>query len=235
MRSIGEIIADNRRKNKMSQPDLAASLSRCGHELTNKAISKWETDKTEPSLTVFFDLCRILGITNIYEEFIGENPTDPLSFLNEEGKEKVYEYAELLISSGKYKKPHPAPDNVIPFVRRLPLQLYPVSAGPGNFLLDENYENIPVDDDVPMSADFGVRVSGDSMEPLLHNNQIIWVHKQTDLEHGEIGIFFLDGEAYVKKFQHNEHGTFLISLNSAYAPLPVTSGSDFRIFGKVVH
>ena len=232
MRSIGEIISENRKKNHMSQPELATALGTYGHELTNKAISKWETDKTEPGLTLFFDLCRILGITNIYEEYFGENPNDPLSLLNEEGKEKVYEYAELLISSGKYQKPQP--EKIIPFVRRLPLQLYPVSAGPGNFLLDENYENIPVDDDVPTSADFGVRVSGDSMEPLLHSSQIIWIHKQTQLENGEIGIFFLDGEAYVKKFLINENGTFLFSLNPNYDPIPVTADSDFRIFGKVV-
>ena len=67
-------------------------------------------------------------------------------------------------------------------------------------------------------ADFGVCVSGDSMEPLYLNGQIIWVHQQETLEDGEIGIFFLDGEAYVKK----------------YAPSKVSSGSVFRTFGKVV-
>ena len=36
------------------------------------------------------------------------------------------------------------------------------------------------------------------MEPLYPNGQTIWVHQQETLEDGEIGIFFLDGEAYVK-------------------------------------
>ena len=42
-------------------------------------------------------------------------------------------------------------------------------------------------------ADFGVRVAGDSMEPLYLDGQIIWIHKQETLEEGEIGVFFLEG------------------------------------------
>ena len=83
-------------------------------------------------------------------------------------------------------------------------------------------------------ADFGVRVSGDSMEPLYLNGQIIWVHQQETLEDGEIGIFILDGEAYVKKYHQTPDGISLISMNNKYAPIKVSSGSVFRTFGKVV-
>ena len=83
-------------------------------------------------------------------------------------------------------------------------------------------------------ADFGVRVSGDSMEPLYLNGQIIWVHQQETLEDGEIGIFFLDGEAYVKKYHQTPDGISLISMNKKYAPNKVSSGSVFRTIGKVV-
>ena len=83
-------------------------------------------------------------------------------------------------------------------------------------------------------ADFGVRVSGDSMEPLYLNGQIIWVHQQETLEDGEIGIFFLDGEAYVKKYHQTPDGISLISMNKKYVPIKVSSGSVFRTFGKVV-
>ncbi|MCQ2507162.1 MAG: XRE family transcriptional regulator [Dorea sp.] len=235
--TIGEIISTNRKKMKMSQPQLAEELNKRNYSFTNKAISKWEKGATEPGISVLMELCRILEIPDLYEAFYGENPWNPISKLNEEGREKVYEYADLLIQSGRFSKVSFSADEenrCIPFVRRLPLQLYPVSAGPGNFLDDQNYEDIPVDDDVPMSADFGVRVSGDSMEPMMHRNQIIWVHKQATLENGEIGIFFLDGEAYVKKLQNDEKGTYLISLNEKYAPISVTEQSDFRIFGRVV-
>ena len=103
---------------------------------------------------------------------------------------------------------------------RRTLNLYdlPVSAGAGQFLDSDRFSEMKVGDEVSLDADFGVRVSGDSMEPLYLNGQIIWVHQQETLEDGEIGIFFLDGEAYVKK----------------YAPIKVSSGSVFRTFGKVV-
>ena len=62
----------------------------------------------------------------------------------------------------------------------------------------------------------------------------IWVHQQETLEDGEIGIFFLDEEAYVKKYHQAPDGISLISMNKKYAPIKVSSGSVFRTFGKVV-
>ena len=48
---------------------------------------------------MFFTICKILEITNLYELFFGSNEHDPLSFLNDEGKQKVMEYADILIAS----------------------------------------------------------------------------------------------------------------------------------------
>ena len=90
----------------------------------------------------------------------------------------------------------------------------PVSAGTGQFLDSDRFSEIEVGDEVAANADFGVRVAGDSMEPLYLDGQIIWIHKQDTLEEGEIGIFFLDGEAYVKKYHQTDSGIQLISLNS---------------------
>lgn len=89
MRNIGDIISSNRKKLKLSQPKLAELLQQEGINLTVKAISKWETNATEPSVATFLAVCKILNITNIYEEYFGENPADPLSSLNDEGKEKA--------------------------------------------------------------------------------------------------------------------------------------------------
>ena len=72
------------------------------------------------------------------------------------------------------------------------------------------------------------------MEPLYLDGQIIWIHKQETLEEGEIGVFFLDGDAYVKKYHQSDSGIQLISLNKKYAPIQVTSGSTLKTFGKVV-
>ena len=104
MRNIGDIISSNRKKLKLSQPMLAELLQQEGINLTAKAISKWETNATEPSVATFLAVCKILNITNIYEEYFGANPADPLSSLNDEGKEKALDYIGLLHDSGKYEK-----------------------------------------------------------------------------------------------------------------------------------
>ena len=88
--------------------------------------------------------------------------------------------------------------------------------------------------DIPEEATFGVHVSGDSMEPRYHNEELIWIEQTEHLEDGEIGIFYLDVNAYVKKFQNNRKGTYLISLNKKYDPIPVTEHSSFKIFGRVL-
>ena len=54
------------------------------------------------------------------------------------------------------------------------------------------------------------------------------------IKEGEIGVFFLDGDAYVKKYHQSDSGIQLISLNKKYAPIQVTSGSTLKTFGKVV-
>ncbi len=112
------------------------------------------------------------------------------------------------------------------------LRLYniPVSAGCGNYLEDGAYELIEVESTVPSSADYAVRVSGDSMTPCFVDRQIIFIHEQPTLEEGETGIFCLNNDAYLKKLGKS----CLISLNPVYAPIPVREHDDFRVFGKVV-
>ena len=89
-------------------------------------------------------------------------------------------------------------------------------------------------DIIPESASFGVKISGDSMEPEFEDGQIAWILKQDMVENGEIGIFSLNGEAYIKKLQDDKNGVFLISLNEKYPPIPVREHDRFDIQGKVV-
>jgi len=110
----------------------------------------------------------------------------------------------------------------------------PASAGVGNFLDGDNFTEIEVGEEVPETADFGIRISGDSMKPRFVSGQIVWVQKQETLNNGEIGIFFLDGNAYCKKLQDDEKGLYLISLNSTYEPIAINENQTFKIFGKVV-
>lgn len=97
----------------------------------------------------------------------------------------------------------------------------------------EDYE-IYTSPDIPEEASFGVYVSGDSMEPRYHNEELIWIETDRTIRRRRDGIFYLDGNAYVKKFQNNENGTYLVSLNKKYNPIPVTENNSFKIFGRVL-
>jgi transcriptional regulator with XRE-family HTH domain len=112
------------------------------------------------------------------------------------------------------------------------LRLYdiPVSAGLGNYLDDGSYGMIEVDDTVPGLSDYAVRVSGNSMMPRFVDQQIIFIHEQPALEEGEIGIFCLNNDVYLKKLGKG----YLISLNPEYAPIPINEYGSFRVLGKVV-
>lgn len=232
MYSIGQIISTYRKKKGLSQPDLAAELKKEGISISYKSISSWEKNGSEPNTTTFLTVCKVLGITDIYSEFFGAGSNNPISLLNDEGKEKVLEYTSLLLQSGKYKR---ADQTIIPFPSR-EIRLYTAmaSAGTGNFLDSDDYELVEVGDEVPEMADFGLKLSGDSMEPKYINHQTVWVHQQDGLLHGEIGIFCYNGNAFCKKLQDNEDGLFLISLNQKYAPIEIKENGSFKIFGKVV-
>ena len=102
MRDFGEILAENRKKKGYSQSDLVDLLSQEGIQVTTKAISKWETNAREPALHVFLTLCQLLDIEDIYESFFGENPYNIMSGLNEEGRNKLIEFADILKASKKF-------------------------------------------------------------------------------------------------------------------------------------
>lgn len=232
-KSLGSILASYRKKKrKISQLELAEELTKYGVNVSNAAISAWEKDTSVPNANQFLILCKLLGITDIYNEFIGFNPDDALARLNEEGKAKALEYISLLLLSEQFQKKEAT---IIPFRKKIKWSLLASSAGTGEFLDDENFEVIEVGEEVPEEADFGLALKGDSMEPKYHDNQAVWVQKTDTLKNGEIGIFYLDGMTYCKQLKQDKDGIFLISLNSKYEPIKVTADSTFKVFGRVLN
>jgi len=116
------------------------------------------------------------------------------------------------------------------------IRLYdiPVSAGAGNFLDDSSYEMIEAPSYVPIAVDFALRVSGDSMEPLLKDSQVIWVKEQDVLDSGDIGIFTYSGDVYCKKLIADGRRAYLRSLNPAYEDIEIKEDFGFKVLGKVV-
>ena len=116
------------------------------------------------------------------------------------------------------------------------LRLYdiPVSAGTGNFLDSSSYEEIEAPSYVPIAVDFALRVSGDSMEPLLQDGQVIWVKEQEVLDSGEIGIFTYSDDVYCKKLIADGTRAYLRSLNPLYSDIEILDDFGFKVIGKVV-
>ena len=115
----------------------------------------------------------------------------------------------------------------------------PAAAGYASPAEGEDYVLVPRGSDVPARADFAVRISGDSMEPVIRDGSRVYVSRTNELEPGDVGIFFVDGDMKCKQYAEDVFGNiYLFSLNRARADADVTvlasSGVTVFCFGKVL-
>lgn len=220
---IGLKIAALRRKKGLSQRELARKISDCGDPITDKALSKWEKGMTLPSARQFLQVCEVLGVEDISGEFMGRGLARGL---DSAGRRRLYEYADLLRRSGLYDRRREAAE---------PIRLYTIaaSAGPGQFLDDGDFQWIR-DPEAPARADFAVCVAGDSMEPRYQHGQRVYVQSSPSLENGETGLFYWEGNAYIKVLRADERGLRLHSLNPDYEDIRIHDPSQLRVFGRVL-
>lgn len=225
---IGRILASLRQAKGLTQPQVAEYLAENGYPATNKAVSKWETDSTEPDIERFLHLMVLYGIRDVPHVFGLRSAHHIYEALNELGKKQAQEYIGYLATDTRYCN-NPIKRSM-KVTRSIPLYDLPVSAGTGAFLDSDSYELIDVDETVPLDATFAVRISGDSMQPRYIDQQVIYIKPQQSLEEGDIGIFLLNGDAYCKKLM----GGALVSLNNKYDPIPIAEFDELRVYGKVI-
>ena len=72
------------------------------------------------------------------------------------------------------------------------------------------------------------------MEPEYHSGDYVFVKLSVELSNGDVGVFELYGDAYIKELIIDDSGAYLHSLNSKYDDILVDADSDFRIIGEVV-
>ena len=106
-----------------------------------------------------------------------------------------------------------------------------VSAGIGDELYDyEQWDTVDVEETKESrKADFILIVHGDSMEPKFHDGDYVLVRQQPAVAIGQIGIFYVDGKGFIKKFE----GDTLVSLNPDYEDISLLD-KEFRCFGLVL-
>lgn len=106
-----------------------------------------------------------------------------------------------------------------------------LSAGTGLFVFDDiPTQLIQVSEDYK-DADFVIGVSGNSMEPTYFDGDKVAVKKQQCIGIGDIGVFMISGNGYIKEFGHNK----LISHNKAYADIQIDESTTCigKVLGKV--
>ena len=111
---------------------------------------------------------------------------------------------------------------------------YKVSAGTG-YDLDgiDKWDTIDIEDSPEArEADFCLTISGNSMEPIYYDGDIVLIRSQPDIDNGEIGIFIIENAGYIKKFG----GDRLISLNAEYDDILFSDydPNEIRCVGLVI-
>lgn len=84
---------------------------------------------------------------------------------------------------------------------------------------------------------FFVRATGDSMIDIgIHSNDTMIVDRSLTPRNGHIVIAAVNGELTVKRLQKEPDGRiFLLPENEQFAPIAITEGSDFHIWGVVTN
>ena len=95
-----------------------------------------------------------------------------------------------------------------------------------DYLAQENWVGtIDVETSLVGNGDeyFALKVHGDSMSPVLIEDDIVIIKKQNDFENGDIVVAIINGnEATIKKGKKSDSSILLQPLNSAYEPLIFT-------------
>ena len=119
----------------------------------------------------------------------------------------------------------------------IPLYLTPAAAGYASPALGEDFEDYSVP--ASSSADFAVRISGDSMEPYIADGSVALCKRGAIIHDGDVGLFFVDGDIKCKQYcQDYEGNVYLFSANRARKDADVeikaSSGVTLLCFGKVL-
>lgn len=234
--SFGEKIKSARKAKGFTQKQLAAKIN-----AAHNSISDWENNKNKPDPDTIELLCGVLEITPNYllaaspEDF---SPKDKLlvrryNDLDTLGQSHVD--AVLQWETERVQQIKQATATVVEVTDsdsqgRILQYFHSVSAGAGEVIFDDVYtERITVPDRPQYRrVAYAVKVSGHSMEPLYHDKDILLVEPTCEISAGEIGIFNVNGQAYVKKLGKGK----LISLNKGYDDVPLTEES--LCMGRVV-
>ena len=240
MRSNNEIInliQDRIDEKGMSMSELARQVG-----IAKSTMSRYFNRTREFPLNKTDDFAKALGMTPEYLLGIQKvNNIEPeiltiFNQLDEDRQANVVDYATVLLNDQismktstvleKYKDD----DYIIDYIEGL------VAAGHGTFQEDNLHMEVKLRaEDVPESYDTIAKVAGDSMEPLIEDNDLLFIKVTSQVDINSIGIFQINGKNFVKKLKRDYDGSwYLQSLNSGYEEIHLSENDDIRTIGEVV-
>lgn len=238
--TFGERLVKARKMAGLNQKQLAEKIN-----ITPTRLNYWEKDKRQPDVGMIKKLAEVLNITG--DELLGTHFEISQNIVKSDEIEHIKKYRTLdehgkrivdLNLDEEYKRminDRRIEDSDIEQEDQFTIiSFYPIgaSAGTGLWLFDDiecTTIQIPYTDE-SRRADFALPVRGDSMEPKFYDGDLLLVRQQPAIDVGEIGVFVLNDEGYVKK--QGEHG--LISLNDSYDDINISEFDSIYCKGKVV-
>lgn len=239
---IGKKIKELRKSHNLTLEELADILNKEYPDTINfnkGKISKWENDREEPRLSSVKILADYFDVPLDYFNGIDIDQAEILTIFNqldEDRQANVVDYATALLNEQVSMKAttvlekYRTDDYIIDYVEGL------VAAGHGTFQEDNLHMEVKLRaEDVPESYDTIAKVAGDSMEPLIEDNDLLFIKVTSQVDVNDIGIFQINGKNFVKKLKRDYDGSwYLQSLNSGYEEIHLSENDDIRTIGEVV-
>lgn len=154
--------------------------------------------------------------------------------LNPDGQAELVRYGTYLTSQDVYRR-----DDSKPHIEYIKHYLIPAAAGYASPIEGEDYELIAKDPKAPVSADYCITISGDSMEPYIRDGELVYVKRDAALRDFDVGVFYVDGDVFCKQYALDSYrNLYLLSANprreDANLTIPHDSGRSVVCFGKVL-
>ena len=228
----GELIRRRRTALGLNQAELAERVG-----VSRNTVAGWETNHSRPDLGTLPALCRTLKMS--LNAFFGtetkrsaeENRLlEVFSALEAQDRESILWQMEALrdrrAEQRRREESIPLPKTVTLFMNELG-----AAAGFGAALGEAQGEKtVLLADRDTERADEIITVCGRSMEPTYYDGDRVLVQHTKELREGEIGIFLVDNEGYIKEYRRDG----LHSHNPEYRTMTFHEDQSVRCLGRVI-
>lgn len=225
-------------ENDINDEELSERLN-----VSRTTVTRWRSGIRSPKMDKLSQIASIFHTDpRIFVGELAHPAADILPIYNQLEKprqQKVYNFASDQLAEQNTS----AKDNITQFPTVEEREDHPFVSGretAAGAPIDGDYQDsnatITIDNrvDIPDNADEILTIAGDSMEPVLHKGQQVFIHWQPELENGEIGIVSITDEGVTcKKVYQEDDKIRLVSINEAYDDM-VFDCDDVRIIGKVL-